>query len=148
VTRPIAILLATVAAATCGGERVRPAPLDPTEGPLQATITEPTANDSVAPGTATRIAVAGQDPLLRSLVGLGLVVRRIDGGAHVTLDSTVIQFSAREANAAVFDYTMPSTLPFGAIVNVYGLAFGSSQRAHESPPRSFFIENCDAGDCD
>jgi hypothetical protein len=130
--------------AACGGERDRPAPLDPTEGPLQATITAPTENDSVSPGTAISVAVAGQDPLLRSLTGLGIVVRRIDQGAHQTLDSTVLRFSARESNSAVFEYDVPATLPVGAVVNVYGIAFGSSERAHESAPRSFFVEDCNA----
>lgn len=128
----------------CGGERARPAPLDPTEGPLQATITAPTANDSVSPGAVISVTVAGQDPLLRSLVGLGVVVRRIDGGAHETLDSAVLTFSARASHSAVFEYDVPAALPFGATVNVYGIAFGSSQRAHESAPRSFFVENCEA----
>lgn len=135
------VLLVAFATTACGGERDRPAPLEPSEGPLQATIIQPTANDSVAPGTTISITVAAQDPLLRSLVGLGLVVRRIDDARNETLDSVVIRFSAREANSAVFDYDIPNTLPFGAIINVYGIAFGSSERAHESAPRSFFVED-------
>lgn len=138
---PLLLLLGALAMSACGGERDRPAPLEPTEGPLHATILEPTANDSVAPGTTVSVTVAAQDPLLRSLVGLGLVIRRIDGGRNETLDSVVIHFSAREANSAIFDYDIPNTLPFGAIVNAYGIALGSSERAHESAPRSFFVED-------
>lgn len=136
------LLLCLVAVAACGGERVRPAPLEPTEGSLRATITAPTANDTVGPGTTVSVTVAGQDPALRSLVGLGLVVRRIDGARSDLLDSAVIRFQARETHNATFDYQIPATLPFGAIVNVYGVALGSSQRSHESAPRSFFVQDC------
>lgn len=138
--RRILRFVCILAMTACGGARDRPAPLEPTDGPLQATITEPVANDSVAPGATISVTVAAQDPLLRSLVGLGMVIRRIDAGRNETLDSVVIHFSAREANSAVFDYDIPNTLPFGAIVNAYGIALGSSERAHESAPRSFFVE--------
>ncbi len=142
----VVILLLT--AAGCGEERPRPAPLDPTEGPLQATITEPTANDTVEAGVSVRVEVAGQDPLLRSLVGLGLVVRQIDNAQFLTLDSSVIRFTARAANSAQFDYDIPASLPIGAVVNVYGIALGSSGRAHESNPRSFFVQDCSDATCD
>lgn len=139
---PARTLLVVCALVTvgCSAARDRPSPLEPTDGPLQATITDPVANDSVAPGATISVTVGAQDPLLRSLTGLGMVVRRVDAGRNETLDSVVIHFSAREANSAVFDYDVPNTLPFGAIVNAYGIALGSSERAHESAPRSFFVE--------
>lgn len=136
-------LLLPLLLAACGGERVRPAPLEPTEGSLRATITAPTANDTVGPGTTVSVTIAGQDPVLRSLVGLGLVVRRIDDAHNDLLDSAVIRFTARAAHDATFDYQIPPTMPFGAIVNVYGIALGSSARAHESAPRSYFIQSCE-----
>ena len=129
--------------AACGGERERPAPLEPNEGVLTASVTQPAANDTVSAGSTVPVTVAAQDPSLRSLVGLGLVARRIDLGALVTLDSATISFTAREASSAVFEYEVPSGLPDGAQINVYGIAFGSSGRAHESAPRTLFIDACD-----
>lgn len=139
-------LLLVLALAACGGERERPAPLEPNEGVLTATVTQPAANDSVNAGTTVAVTIAAQDPSLRSLVGLGLVARRIDLGALVTLDSATISFTAREASSAVFEYDVPAGLPVGAQINLYGIAFGSSGRAHESAPRTLFIEACDPAD--
>lgn len=131
-----------LALAACGAERDRPAPLEPDDGTLTATITEPAANDTVSAGATVDVTVVGQDPVLTSLVGLGLVARRIDIGQHLTLDSLTVSFLARETSSAVFEYQIPAGLPEGAQVNVYGIAFGSNGRAHESEPRTFFVVPC------
>lgn len=136
---PVLLLAALTA---CGAERDRPTPLELPDGTLTASITEPTANDTVAAGLLVSVTVAGQDPVLESLVGLGLVARRIDIGEHLTLDSLTISFLARETSTAVFEYRIPAGLPEGAQVNVYGIAFGSNGRAHESEPRTYFVVPC------
>ena len=140
--------LAGLMLAGCFGDRDRPGPAAPADGPLlNARVLAPETGATVLTDHDIVVRVEAQDLSRLYLNGVGFVARRLSPGMPL-VDSAAVRFTLQEDSTHEFTFRVPNAYPTNTQVDIYGIAFGVGGHTRLSEPVHVVVIQCGTGQCD
>lgn len=140
-SRHAPLLLALSCALAACKDIARPTPpvlTDPVA--LEVELLTPMPNEILIAGRTVPIDVRAREARGR-VHGLGFVARR-SGGDLAVVDSGFVNVGPLADTTVTFQMHLPSTLPTGSQVDVYGFALGPTGESRFSAPRPVSVYVC------